>query len=235
MGELGVNAYRFSIAWPRLFPTGAGGSSGAASTTTTGSSTRCSSAASSRSSTLYHWDLPQALEDEGGWLHRDTVERFAEYARTCYDAYGDRVSWWLTINEPWIVGLLGYLHGLHAPASRTTYAARRPCSTTCCSRTGAECRSCAPRAARARSGSRSRSRRITRAATTRADVEASEASDGYVNRWFLDPVLKGSYPDDMRAALRGDARAARLHPGRRSRDDRDALATTSASTTTRGA
>ena len=65
--------------------------------------------------TLYHWDLPQALEDEGGWLHRDTAERFAEYAAACFDAYGDRVRCWLTINEPWIIGLLGYLHGLHAP------------------------------------------------------------------------------------------------------------------------
>ena len=65
--------------------------------------------------TLYHWELPQALEDEGGWLARDTTERFAEFAAACFEAYGDRVRSWLTINEPWIIGLLGYLHGLHAP------------------------------------------------------------------------------------------------------------------------
>ena len=74
--------------------------------------------------TLYHWDLPQALEDDGGWRNRDTVDRFVEFAATCFEAYGDRVRRWLTINEPWIVGLLGYLHGLHAPGYRATSSAR---------------------------------------------------------------------------------------------------------------
>src|SRR5439155_15527126 len=68
--------------------------------------------------TLYHWDLPQALQDEGGWRSRDTVERFAEYAATCFDAYGDRVQWWITQNEPWIIGLLGHQLGIHAPGER---------------------------------------------------------------------------------------------------------------------
>ncbi|MBA3243589.1 MAG: family 1 glycosylhydrolase, partial [Actinobacteria bacterium] len=115
LGELNVNAYRFSLAWPRLFPTG----SGPLERRGLDHYDRLLDALLERGIepvvTLYHWDLPQALEDTGGWRNRETMERFAEYAATCFDAYGDRVRWWLTINEPWIVGLLGYLHGLHAP------------------------------------------------------------------------------------------------------------------------
>jgi len=108
IAELGATAYRFSIAWPRMHD-------------------RRGVAHYDRLIdgllehgieplvTLYHWDLPQSLEDEGGWLNRDTAERFAEYAATCFGAYGDRVCRWITINEPWIVGLLGYRLGLHAP------------------------------------------------------------------------------------------------------------------------
>ena len=105
LGELGVNAYRFSIAWPRLYPTGRG----QVEQRGLDHYDRLIDALLQRGIepvvTLYHWDLPQALEEEGGWRNRDTVDRFAEYAATCFDAYGDRVTWWLTINEPWIVGL----------------------------------------------------------------------------------------------------------------------------------
>ena len=115
IASLNLNAYRFSIAWPRLYPTGAG----AREQRGFDHYDRLIDGLLARNVepvvTLYHWDLPQALEDAGGWLSRDTAERFAEYAAACFDAYGDRVQWWLTINEPWIVGLLGSLLGLHAP------------------------------------------------------------------------------------------------------------------------
>jgi beta-glucosidase len=100
LAELNLNAYRFSIAWPRMHdPRGVAHYD------------RLIDGLLERGIepvvTLYHWDLPQSLEDGGGWRSRDTVERFAELARTCFEAYGDRVPFWLTINEPWIVGLLG--------------------------------------------------------------------------------------------------------------------------------
>ena len=179
--------------------------------------------------TLYHWDLPQALEDEGGWRNRDTVERFAEYARACFDAYGDRVRWWLTINEPWIIGLLGYLHGLHAPGSRSDVRG--------------EVTGVPPPAARARPRRR---RSCARAAATgeigialslsphypasddagrrrgRARLATATSTAGSSTR-----CCKGSYPEDMRAPLRGAARrrstSSATATSRRSRTPSDFL------------
>ena len=187
--------------------------------------------------TLYHWDLPQALEDEGGWRNRDT-------ARALRRVRGDLLrrvrrpgaDWWLTINEPWIVGLLGYLLGLHAPGIQGRPARRGDGLPPPAARARPRGRrsSGAP-ARRAASGSRRTWRRTTRRATTRPTPRSSWGSDGYVNRWFLDPVFRGSYPDDMRARYEALARPARLHPRRRPRDDRRSRPTFSASTTTRRA
>jgi beta-glucosidase len=193
LGELGVNAYRFSIAWPRLFPTGR------APLERRGLDhyDRLIDALLSKGIepivTLYHWDLPQALQEEGGWLARDTVERFAEYAATCFDAYGDRVRWWCTINEPWIVGLLGYLHGLHAPGFKDDLRGEATAFHHLLLAHGRAAQAAAHEA------------RVGLAFSlaphypeTPADADAAVASDGYVNRWFLDPVLGRGYPDDMR-------------------------------------
>ena len=140
--------------------------------------------------TLYHWDLPQTLD----WRERDTVERFAEYAGAAFEAFGDRVPRWVTINEPWIVGLLGYQLGLHAPGVKDLRASVEVTCTICCSRTAAPPRSST---AAARSALRTACSRTIPSVPRTSD--AARLSDGYVNRWFLDPVLKGSYPDDMRA------------------------------------
>ena len=103
--------------------------------------------------TLYHWDLPQALEDAGGWPARDTAERFAEYAALVHERLRDRVGDWTTLNEPWCSAFLGYAHGRHAPGDRR----RRPrCAprTTCCSGTAWRSRRCGSRTPPAASGSR---------------------------------------------------------------------------------
>jgi hypothetical protein len=86
--------------------------------------------------TLYHWDLPQALQDEGGWASRDIVERFAEYAGIVFDAFGDIVPAWITHNEPWVTCILGYADGIKAPGIRDWPAALRASTTRCCARGG---------------------------------------------------------------------------------------------------
>lgn len=194
LGELGVNAYRFSIAWPRLFPTGAG----PLEQRGLDHYGRLIDALLEKGIepivTLYHWDLPQGLQERGGWLARDTVERFGELAETCFAAYGDRVRWWCTINEPWIIGLLGYLHGLHAPGVKDDLLGEATAFHHVLLAHG--------RAAQAAPADARVGVAFSLAPhypATPADVEVTRASDGYVNRWFLDPVLRGTYPDDMRA------------------------------------
>jgi beta-glucosidase len=193
IGELGANAYRFSLAWPRIQPDGR-------RTEQRGLDhyDRLIDGLLERNIepivTLYHWDLPRALEDDGGWLSRDTVDRFAEYAKTCFDAYGDRVRWWVTINEPWIVGLLGYRLGLHAPGAHDVRQEVRVFHHLLLAH---------GRAARELNGGRAG---IAFALAPHypwsddaADVAAARESDGYVNRFFLDGALRSSYPDDTLA------------------------------------
>lgn len=116
--ELGLKAYSFSIAWPRLFP------DGDARREPRGFAfyDRLLDAMHERGitpmATLYHWDLPQKLQDQGGWTKRMIVDRFAEYAAACGDAFGDRVQIWTPINEPWCVSWLSHFGGIHAPGIR---------------------------------------------------------------------------------------------------------------------
>jgi beta-glucosidase len=146
--------------------------------------------------TLFHWDLPQALQQSGGWRSRDTVERFAEYARTCFDAYGDRVRCWVTQNEPWVHGILGHYVGMHAPGQKDLRGAITAMHHILLShgRAVQELR------ASGRDGEAGIAFSLfpTYPATEDdADREAARICDGYHNRWFLDAVLEGRYPDDM--------------------------------------
>jgi len=199
LGELNVNAYRFSLAWPRVFPTG----SGPLERRGLDHYDRLLDALLERGIepvvTLYHWDLPQALEDTGGWRNRETVERFAEYAATCFDAYGDRVRWWLTINEPWIVGLLGYLHGLHAPGYKGDVLGEVTVFHHLLLAHGRAVQELRASGGEGRIGFAPNLSPHYPASEDAADLAVSDASDGYVNRWFLDPVFRGAYPEDMRA------------------------------------
>src|SRR5918911_5025280 len=125
MAELGIAAYRFSIAWPRLFPTGRQPLNRAGFAFYDRLVDRLLEQGIIPAPTLYHWDLPAALEDEGGWLTRDTADRFGEYAAACFELAGDRVTTWFTINEPWVASALGYRLGIHAPGQRELAASIR--------------------------------------------------------------------------------------------------------------
>jgi len=198
IASLGVNAYRFSLSWPRILPTG----SGPIEQRGLDHYSRLIDALLERGIepvlTLYHWDLPQALEDTGGWRNRDTVERFAEFATVCYEAFGDRVTWWLTINEPWIVGLLGYLHGLHAPGYENDVLGEVTVFHHLMLAHGRAVQEFRETGSDGRIGFAPNLSPHYPASEDAADAEVSWASDGYVNRWFLDPVYRGTYPEDMR-------------------------------------
>jgi beta-glucosidase len=200
MAELGLESYRFSIAWPRVQPDGRGAVNPAGidfyRRLVEGLAERGIEAVA----TLYHWDLPQALQDTGGWEARDTTERFAEYAALVADALGDGVGQWITHNEPWVVTFLGHVEGVMAPGVRDWPTALRVAHHLLLSH------------ARALEALRERSSSpvgITLnltparpASAAEGDVAAARRLDGYLNRWFLDPVLTGAYPADLLAHYR---------------------------------
>ena len=123
MASLGLGAYRFSISWPRIQPAGRGAVNQQGLDYYRALLDELAGHGIAAAVTLYHWDLPQALQDEGGWAVRDTAERFAEYAAIVAEALGDRVTRWITLNEPQVVASHGYRTGEHAPGMRDAAAA----------------------------------------------------------------------------------------------------------------
>jgi beta-glucosidase len=146
--------------------------------------------------TLYHWDLPQALEDVGGWGSRDTVGRFADYAELVFDALGDLVEDWTTHNEPWVTSFLGYAHGTKAPGATDWRRALRASHHVLLSH-GTVVRAFRGAARRGRIG-------ITLDLTVaqpltddEADRAAARRLEAHHNGWFLDPILRGAYPPEL--------------------------------------
>ena len=115
---LGVGAYRFSLSWPRIQADGRGAANSKGLDYYNRVIDALLEAGIEPAVTLYHWDLPQALQDKGGWANRDIAEAFAEYAAIAGEAFGDRVHKWITLNEPWVVAHVGYRDGRHAPGLR---------------------------------------------------------------------------------------------------------------------
>jgi beta-glucosidase len=196
LAGLGANAYRFSISWSRILPDG----TGRVNQKGLDFYSRLVDELLARNlrpmATLYHWDLPAALDDRGGWLNRDVAEWFAEYAATAFRALDDRVQLWATLNEPWVVTDGGYLHGALAPGHRNLWEA--PIATHNLMR------------------SHGRAVQVYRAEGKHAigivvnlepkyphsqsedDLAANRRADAYMNRQYLDPVFRGSYPKEMR-------------------------------------
>lgn len=123
MKEIGIKAYRFSIAWPRIFPKGKGRLNVKGMDFYDRLVDRLLDANITPFITLYHWDLPAALQDEGGWMNRDIADWFADYADYVFQKLGDRVKHWITLNEPWVTAFVGHLFGTHAPGMKDVYAA----------------------------------------------------------------------------------------------------------------
>jgi beta-glucosidase len=196
MRSLGLKAYRFSIAWPRIQPTGRGRPEPRGLDVYSRLVDQLLEAGITPFATLYHWDLPQALQDEGGWPARATAEAFVEYASVVGRALGDRVKDWITHNEPWCAGLLSHQRGLHAPGLTDFRAALAASHHLLLSHGWA-----VPALRRESPGARvGITLNLTPAvpASPRAeDHDACRRFDGYFNRWFLDPLHGRRYPADM--------------------------------------
>jgi beta-glucosidase len=195
MGELGLNAYRFSISWSRILPAGRG----AVNPGGLGFYDRLIDALLARgiqpAVTLYHWDLPAALDDQGGWLNRDVADWFADYARVVVHAFGDRVPLWATLNEPWVVADGGYLHGPLAPGHRNLF--ETPLASHQLLRAhGAAVQACRAEGAK-QVGLVVNLEPKYPASDRPEDLAAVRRADAYMNRQYLDPVFHGSYPEEL--------------------------------------
>jgi len=209
--SLGCNAYRFSIAWPRLFADGRG-----ARPHPKGLDfySRLVDGMLERGlqpwATLYHWDLPQALQEHGGWQQRDTVAAFADYAAAVAAHLGDRVKHWITQNEPWVTAFLGHHEGVHAPGVKNFAAAMQVCHHLLLSH-GQALPAIRAHVSAAQVGITLSLHPITPASRSAADAAAAERHDGLRNRWFLDALHGRGYPADVLARL-GDS-APRVQAG----------------------
>lgn len=200
LAELGLTAYRFSIAWPRVMPTGRG----AINEKGLAFYDRLVDGLLARGiepyATLYHWDLPQALEDDGGWRSRDTAYRFADYAAITQFRLGDRVRHWATLNEPWCSASLGHASGEHAPG-RTDPAESVVASHHLLLGHGLATQALHGGRRPAQVGIVVNLYDVTPDSDAPADLDAARRLDGLQNRWYLDPVLRGSYPEDVVADI----------------------------------
>ncbi|MBB2902300.1 beta-glucosidase [Kineococcus radiotolerans] len=202
MKRLGMASYRFSVAWPRITPQvsadelGPVNPAGLAFYSTLVD--ELIAAGIEPAVTLYHWDLPQALEDAGGWTARTTAERFAEYAEVVAGALGDRVGTFITLNEPWCSAYLGYASGVHAPG-RTEPASALAAVHHLNLAHGLGAAAVRRAAPGARVALTLNLAWVRTEGTSEADADAVRRVDGLQNRVFLDPVLRGTYPADVQA------------------------------------
>ena len=197
LSQLGVQVYRFSVAWPRVQPTGRG----KVNEQGLDFYDRLVDALVARNIvpclTLYHWDLPQALQDAGGWPSRDTARYFADYAAIVAGRLGDRVTHWITHNEPWVAAFAGHFTGEHAPGIQDPVAAFQTAHHLLLSHGLATEALRATCRRKPSIGLALNLNPVHPETDSEADREAAQRFDGVLNRWFLDPLFRGTYPEDM--------------------------------------
>lgn len=195
MRALGLTAYRFSIAWARVLPDGRGPVNGAG----LGFYDRLVDSLLENGiepvATLYHWDLPAALDESGGWLNADVASWFADYATAMFRALDGRVKKWITLNEPWVVTDGGYLTGVLAPGHRSCFEA--PIATHNLLRSHGSAVLAYRADGRHEIGIAINVEPKYSASDSAEDLAATARADAYMNRQYLDPLLLGRYPDEM--------------------------------------
>ncbi|MGW1072672.1 GH1 family beta-glucosidase [Streptomyces sp. NPDC002537] len=213
MAELGLGAYRFSVSWPRVQPTGRGHASQRGLDFYRALVDDLLDHGIRPVLTLYHWDLPQELETAGGWPERGTAHRFADYAHLVAEALGDRVELWTTLNEPWCSAFLGYGLGVHAPGRTDDLATLRAAHhLNLAHGLGAQAlRAALPDSAKV---SVTLNPQVVRARSdTPGDLDARRRVDALGTRIFTEPMLRGAYPEDLFADTAGITDWSFVHDG----------------------
>lgn len=196
MADLGLTAYRFSISWPRVQPDGSGKINQAGLDFYRRLVDELLAHGIDPWVTLYHWDLPLALEEAGGWPARDTAKRFGDYAAVVHEALHDRVTYWSTVNEPWCSAFLGYASGEHAPGRREPAQAIRAAHHLNLAH-GLAARVLRSQSSSSKIGGCVNLYAITPETNSERDLDAARRIDGLQNRFFLEALLKGVYPADV--------------------------------------
>jgi len=196
MKQLGLNAYRFSISWSRVLPNGTGKVNPVGLDFYSRLVDELLAAGIKPSATLYHWDLPAALDDRGGWLNPDIAEWFAEYAGVVFKALDDRVAMWATLNEPWVVTDGGYLHGVLAPGHRNLFEA--PIAAHNLLRSHGAAVQAYRGLGRHQIGIVVNLEPKYPHSQSPENLAATARADAYMNRQYLDPIFKGSHPAELR-------------------------------------
>lgn len=196
MKEIGIQSYRYSISWPRIFPEGKGQYNEKGLDFYKRLTYELLKNGIKPSVTLYHWDLPQKLQDIGGWANRDVTDYFVEYAGLLFEKLGNVVPYWITQNEPWIVAFLGHMMGVHAPGIKDLKTALEVFHNILLSHgkaVGAYRQLNLP----GKIGIAPNFSTKYPASDKKEDIEACELADGVLNKWFIYPVFKGTYPEDV--------------------------------------
>jgi beta-glucosidase len=199
MRELGLGAYRFSLAWPRILPAGTGAVNERGLDFYDRLVDDLLAAGITPFVTLYHWDLPQALQERGGWANRDTVTAFRRYTEVVARRLGDRVRYWITHNEPWVAAFLGNLYGVHAPGLTDLPTALAVAHHLLLSHGEAVPVFRAHGTPETQVGITLNLNHVDSASDSAPDRAAAQRMDSGLNRWFLDPVFRGEYPADALA------------------------------------
>ncbi|NLW58951.1 MAG: beta-glucosidase [Firmicutes bacterium] len=197
MAALGIEMYRFSTAWPRIFPAGAG----ALNQKGLDFYARLIDGLLERGIepmlTLYHWELPQTMQERGGWANRDVAKYFADYAGTMLERFGDRVKYWITHNEPWVTTVLGYWEGVHPPGTKDFAVASQVAHHLLYSHQLVWRIFQELNLPQGQLGIALNLSPVHAASNQPADLAAADRYDAFLNRWFMDPVLKGTYPEAL--------------------------------------
>ena len=196
MKSLGLTAYRFSVAWPRVIPTGVGEVSEEGLQFYSDLVDELLRAGIEPYVTLYHWDLPQVLQDIGGWTNPKMGEFFLEYSKAVFQKLGDRVKYWITLNEPYCTAFLGYFEGRQAPGIRD-FAAALEASYQLYIGHGLVVKYFREMKMEGEIGITLNLMPRHPYSDTLEDRLATQYSDGYLNRWFIDPLVNKKYPEDM--------------------------------------
>ncbi|QGH33892.1 beta-glucosidase [Gracilibacillus salitolerans] len=196
MKDLGIDVYRFSVAWPRIFPNGTGEVNQEGldyyhrlvdKLLENGIEPMC---------TLYHWDLPQALQDKGGWANRETIDAFVDYAELMFKEFSGKINKWLTLNEPWCISFLSNYIGVHAPGNQDLQLATQISHHLLVTH-GKTVQKFRELGVGGEIGFAPNTTWLEPYSNRQEDIDACNREIGWYIEWFMDPVFKGSYPDFM--------------------------------------